>query len=146
MCTFEKGNMWDAWTVSDQFIFTGNAIIKANGALVMGRGIARQVRDRFPNIDRAIGQRIAEMTQPYGLALGNKVCVFQVKRHWQDDADFNLICLAIDMLLVESTDKPHLRYDLNFPGIGNGRRADLFDEIKEELSVLPNNVHIWTFK
>lgn len=146
MAIFEVGNMWDIWDETDYFVFTGNAIIKNNGALVMGRGIAREVRDRFPNIDLAIGRRMKEYADPYGFLFGKKVCVFQVKHHWQDDADIGLIKHATDCMLNIANDLPDKRFDMNFAGIGNGRRADAYEEIKSILSVLPDNVHIWTFR
>ena len=32
------------WTIPNIYLFTGNPIVKANGAIVMGCGAARQVR------------------------------------------------------------------------------------------------------
>lgn len=43
------------------FLFTGNSTIKTNGALVMGRGAALEVRDAYPGIDHALGKKI----EPY---------------------------------------------------------------------------------
>jgi hypothetical protein len=42
MPRFMVGDMWTAYQSADLFLITTNATITARGALVMGRGIARQ--------------------------------------------------------------------------------------------------------
>lgn len=59
MPIFQRGDMWRAFDDADLFLITTNAVLKSNWALVMGRGIAKQARDRFPGIDLAIGRQIA---------------------------------------------------------------------------------------
>ena len=46
MPNFKTGNMWDSWDDADLFLITTNAVIKVNGELVMGRGIALEARQR----------------------------------------------------------------------------------------------------
>jgi hypothetical protein len=58
MPIFKTGDMWTAFDEATLFLLTTNATIKRNGALVMGRGIARQARDRFPGLDAALGKQI----------------------------------------------------------------------------------------
>ena len=43
------------WTLPEVFLFTGNPVIKKNGAIVMGRGAAREIRDHYPGIDLSFG-------------------------------------------------------------------------------------------
>jgi hypothetical protein len=43
------------------FLFTGNSTVKTNGALVMGRGAALEVRDLYPGVDHMLGRKI----EPY---------------------------------------------------------------------------------
>lgn len=54
----EQGDMWRAWAVSDLWLFTANAVLTADGRLVMGAGIAKQVRDKFAGVDLALGEQI----------------------------------------------------------------------------------------
>jgi len=64
--------MWDAWAIADVFLITTNATVKQNGCLVMGRGIAREARDRFKNLDYTLGHIIRDMQVVegrYGLLL-----------------------------------------------------------------------------
>ena len=40
-------NIWEVYQETDKFLFTSNGIVKQDGSIVMGAGIAREVRDRF---------------------------------------------------------------------------------------------------
>ena len=149
------GNMWDIWDSTDCFLITTNSTTKNDGSLVMGRGIARQARDRFPGIDTALGLHIilcAGHLGRYGIvtsphwASGNnyKLAAFQVKTHYSNKTDLNLItysCLRLNRL---AKIHPLLRFDLNFPGIGNGKLSR--DLVLPTLEHLPDNVHIWQYR
>jgi hypothetical protein len=50
--------MWTAYQSADLFLITTNATITARGALVMGRGIARQAKERFPGLNVALGRQM----------------------------------------------------------------------------------------
>lgn len=146
MAVFKTGNMWDAWDTVDHFIITTNSTLKNNGALVMGAGIARQVRDRFSNIDRKIGTVIKQHPTPrrYGLLLGaKKLGIFQVKYHWGSPADLELIRYSTSLLTAEAISNPDKTYALNFPGIGNGKLH--ITEVAPIMESLPDNVEVWSF-
>ena len=148
MPIYKQGNMFSTLNSVDHFIITTNAIVKRNGALVMGAGIARQVRDTYPGVDVECGQAIERAQYPdqqYGLLLnvGGKLGLFQVKRHYKDVADINLIHYSTQMLYNHATLHPDLTYAMNFPGIGNGKLA--YDDVKPWTDSLPNNVQVWTF-
>ncbi|MFW6042645.1 MAG: hypothetical protein ACOC9C_03095, partial [Chloroflexota bacterium] len=79
--------MWTAYDDADLFLITTNSTLKKNGALVMGRGIAQQARNRFPGLDLALGREIARRCGnrgEYGLLVSPrwpaaKLGAFQVK-------------------------------------------------------------------
>jgi hypothetical protein len=137
MPTFKTGNMWSAFSEVDLFLITTNATIKRNGALVMGRGIARQARDRFPGLDTAMGRQIlsvcgnhSTLLRPgqgeYGLLVSPrwpqaKVGAFQVKRHYGQPANLELIRHSTAVLQTWCAEHPNAQIAVNFPGIGNGR-------------------------
>jgi hypothetical protein len=140
----EVGELFDART--DVLIVTGNATLKANGAVVMGRGAAKELRDRVPGIDRSFGKHIARSSGPYGLVLlpqltGPTLGLLQVKRNYWEPADPELIRNSLGILATVARASPERRFDLNYPGIGNGRLAR--EVIEPLLNVLPNNVHVW---
>lgn len=152
------GNMWSVLDETDLFLFTANATIKNNGALVMGRGMARRVRDRFPGIDKKIGEEIRRTCGAqgrYGLLVSNQwrkryaedkmsMGAFQVKRHFRDQASVALIEYAADGLKRFVRENPGLRIDLNYPGIGNGGLTP--SVVEPLLRSVPDTVHIWRFE
>ncbi len=143
----EIGDMWTAWAKTDHFIFTGNSFVKRNGALVMGRGIARTVRDKWLGVDMELGSAVNQAKDDdgyYGVILGRKLGVFQVKYFWGHDAEIDLIAASARALSEIAVSKPHERFDMNFPGIGNGKLD--YETVLPVLGVMPDNVHVWKFK
>ena len=101
----------------------------------MGAGIAREVRDRFKGIDKAIGTYInslgIETEKGYGLLLspnGGKVGAFQTKIHYKDESPLWLIRKSTDMLREYAESNPHIIISIPYPGIGHGNRS--IEEIK----------------
>lgn len=149
----ERGNMWDIERETDLFCITTNAYIRSDERLVMGRGIAREAMTRWPELPIIAGRKISHLGC-YGLlqlklpslkrALVPMLGLFQVKRHWAHAAELELIAYSTGCLEVVARNNPHMRIDLNFPGVGNGK-------LKQELVLpiierLPDNVHVWTFR
>ena len=138
--------MWDIFPTTDYFIFTGNSTIKRDGSLVMGRGIAREVRDKWPGIDLEIGQALQGHIHTdgfYGLVLGKKIGVFQVKKYFGHSAEPKLIEASAILLQIEAEKNPEKKYAMNFPGIGNGHLK--YNDVLPLLQNIPDNVDIWTF-
>lgn len=145
MPVFRTGNMWSAYESAGLFCITTNSAIRCDGALVMGRGIAREAAERFPGLSARLGRTILSR----GTRLGRydvvvdpqtRIAAFQVKYRWEDDASLDLIrtsAQALQRLIAGSS----LQVHLNFPGIGNGRltRAAVLPLLGE----LPGNVTIW---
>ena len=138
------------WQKPDVYLFTGNSVIKNNGAIVMGRGAALQVRDTFLGIDKIFGKlltqtRIDEIYDPSILFHEIKpkqfIGWFKVKHHWADKADINLIEMSIRSLYAYAQDLPKITFHMNYPGIGNGRLAE--NDVKALIVALPNNVIIY---
>lgn len=145
----DYGNMWNVYGKADAFLITTNSTIKRNGALVMGRGIAKEARDRFPGLDLALGSRIMREYGNkgiYGLMLSErfpeaKLGAFQVKLAYDDPAELWLIRKSTAMLADFAKNNPELKIHLNFPGIGNGRLA--IQAVMDIVEILPDNVTLW---
>lgn len=147
MPKFKKGNMLNHLNDCDFAFITTNSYVKNNGRLVMGRGIAQQVRDSFPDIDLDLGKTITSRglhLKTYDLIQSQtypKIWAFQVKWHWADKANLTLIESACD----ELSNMAQYNYDkvfyLNFPGIGNGQLSR--EEVLPIVEQLPDNVTIW---
>lgn len=143
----EYGNMWDIWGKTDLFLITTNSEIKSNGRLVMGRGLAKQALDRFPDIDRLFGNQLLHLNERWRYHIlineleGHQVGAFQVKYHFKAKADLNLIVESTGELVKAIAWHSFKRVDLNFPGIGNGGLSR--EEVLPVVSLLPDVVHIW---
>lgn len=149
----------DMFKAEGILIVTTNATIKKNGALVMGRGAARQMRDTYYDCDKDFGKKIEYIkcswntsNKKYGLIIYNHfdyddertfrtLGIFQVKYHYKDMADLNLIEFSTKKLEEYVVYNPHLIFNLNYPGIGNGGRT--IEEIEPIIKILPDNIHIW---
>jgi hypothetical protein len=132
-----RGDWFDLAARADLALFTANAVVTGDGRLVMGAGLARAVRDRFPGIDRQLGGCIRQAERPddyhmavvfrYERPLCNEhgrvvgIGAFQVKGDWRAPAGVDLIARSIQILnryLIERPDD--WRVVLNYPGIGLG--------------------------
>lgn len=159
MPQFEIGDMWGAYATADLFLITTNATVTARGTLVMGRGIARQARDRFPGLAEALGQHILNICGgpsaslrtglgEYGLLISPrwpaaKLGTFQVKQHYSQLASLELIRHSTTALCAWCIKHPTATVVVNFPGIGNGclRREAVLPIIAQ----LPDQVTIWEY-
>jgi hypothetical protein len=149
----EQGDMWSVFGKSDLFLITTNPIVRKDGAIVMGRGIASQARDRFPDLPYHFAGRLGVLNGLFGEgqclvdSIGEYenqlVGFFMVKDHWAEDAKLPIITRSVQELMDWLSDEPFTRVDLNFPGIGNGKlkREDVLPVIEQ----LPDNVHVWEF-
>ena len=62
------GDLWDG----DIVVITTNGFVKRDGCCVMGRGCAKEAKERYPHIDYLLGQSIKQ--------LGNKVLYLGVQQ------------------------------------------------------------------
>lgn len=154
----KKGDMFEMWGKCDRFLVTTNSTIKKDGGLVMGRGAAKQLRDLIPESAWRLGNRIAGRDL-YGLAVvddpdtydkhGQIYGGFQVKRHFSDSADLELIRYSARLLRQYATFPEGIAhydlYVLNFPGIGNGKlpREKVLPILEEYLGDIPN---VWVYE
>lgn len=144
-----KGNMINVVGQPNSLaIITTNAIVKNNGALVMGAGIAKTVRDSYPGIDRQFGSWIKhnmDSDKVYGFLFNpdEDIAIFQVKKHYADNADLGLIEHSTNMLKAVALEYPDSTFHLNYPGIGNGKLS--IGDVQPIIERLPDNVVVWTF-
>jgi hypothetical protein len=145
----QRGDMWSAWDEAGLFLITTNSCINQRGELVMGRGIARQAKEIWPKLPKALGRTILEVCGhlgEYGLLISDrwpllKLGAFQVKRHWREKARLSVLQRSAEMLGVWAEAHPKVEVHLNFPGIGHG--GLLPQEVLPFIEVLPDNVHVW---
>jgi hypothetical protein len=141
------GNLWDFYSLGEQHVacITTNGFVKRNGECVMGRGCAREARDRFPGLAKLLGDTIKR--------LGNKVYVFgtlriisfPTKHVWWEKSDLPLIEKSAQELANFARATPNNIFYLPRPGCGNGRLK--WSDVKPAIEgILPDNVVIVDYK
>lgn len=73
---------------------TTNGVVKNNGCLVMGAGVAKQAVQHFPGIDKILGSKVQEHGNRVYLAgtcKGTSILSFPTKYHYKNNSDLNLI-------------------------------------------------------
>ena len=110
-----RGNIWSY--EADWVVVTTNGIVKKNGEAVMGRGVARQAKDRFPNLARRLAHVLKRRGNHIAIFEDIKIVTFPTKHNWKDSSSLELI----DQSCVEIASLP---YDATFvmpkPGCGLG--------------------------
>jgi hypothetical protein len=132
------------WTLPDMYLFTGNSTVKQNGAIVMGKGAAKHVRDAYPGIDKVFGNMLqhnpgahillANLDQQY-------IGWFKVKEHWAHAASLELIKVSTEELKDSANERSHLTIHMNFPGVGNGQLS--IENVLPIVEQLPDNVLLY---
>ncbi len=119
----------DLWTIPAEGktlrAVTTNGHVTQSGRCVMGRGCAREARDRFPGLDRKLAGLLAKHgNRPMRLMKlpdGSDLASFPVKHHWKQRADPDLIESSARLLAQIADRFQYERIFLPRPGCGNGR-------------------------
>lgn len=123
----------DLWTYpADATGITTNGFVKLNGACVMGRGCAQQARDRYPGLDRALGDLITKYgNRCFRIVIHptRTLLTFPVKPMngpqgepgFAANADLNIIARSCEQAMAMADKFAWERIVLPRPGSGNGR-------------------------
>lgn len=122
------GNIWDYWEKGNWICITTNGTVKKNGEAVMGRGVALEAKNRFPDFPKLLGYQIKYKWRniPH-LFESKKIITFPVKHNWDEKADLNLIRASAMNLLVllanyqNTSGRAIEKLYIPKPGCGNGR-------------------------
>lgn len=90
---------------ADAICITTNGILRRNGRAVMGAGVARQARDRYPGIDLTLGKvlsthgNVATIIRRPDADESRYVLSFPTKHDWRDPSPLRLIERSAEQLL-----------------------------------------------
>lgn len=114
----------------DAIAITTNGMRRKDGSAVMGAGIAKAAAQRYPGIDRRLGQLLAQSgNHVYILHRGGEepwageardVVAFPTKKHWRDPSDRDLIRRSAEGLVKAAAFRGWQRIALPRPGCGLG--------------------------
>lgn len=122
---------------------TNNVVNYNTQSLVMGAGVAKQFKDRYPGIEKRLANYFSN-GEDYGLiVLPDNTGAFQTKRHWRNPSKLEIIQFSTSKLFHYAIEHPDISIFLPFPGIGKG---GLKREVVEPvISVLPDNVSVFIY-
>jgi hypothetical protein len=141
MPVFKEGDMLQA---HGYIIVTTSSFLTSEKKLVMGAGVARDLKIKVPGIDQAFGELIYTLCKHlgrYGLIFHNRYGAFQVRYRFNDKARADLIRFSAAALKGAAINNREELFNLNYPGIGNGDLKEY--EVRPILEVLPENVCVW---
>jgi len=119
----QKGDIWRLVGIANAICVTTNGICKADGSLVMGRGIALDALKRYPNIAKNLGYKVRLLgnTVHVGAVDGDtSILSYPTKGDWRDPSDIFLIRKSAVKLVEYATKFNWTLVGLPRPGCGNG--------------------------
>lgn len=109
----------------DAICFTSNGIVKQNGQLVMGAGIAAAFALKWPELPRIFGNMVkAGGNRVYPAKMGNtNIVSFPTKHDWKSPADLLLIVESAKQLALLSIEMDWKNVATVRPGCSNGQQS-----------------------
>lgn len=146
MPIIKRQQLWTRVPLPVVYAVTTNAETNRHGEIVMGRGAAKQAKDRIPGIAREVALKVVGRRSYYWVVVREPsdvkagFGVFQVKFHWAKPASLGLIDGSVRALCEWCAQNPDVAVRMNYPGIGNGGldRAD----VEPLLAPLPDSVTV----
>lgn len=149
------GDLWEQLGKVDILLVTTNSTLNNKGALVMGRGAAKEAADNFPNLPYELGREIKDrglegdiydvilipMTRISAVYPRMMLGAFQVKTDWRSYASLSLILRSTAHLTVLAKTFPFYSIAMNYPGIGNGKLEE--KRVLPIIERLPRNVTVY---
>jgi len=113
-------DLWELHALGFYVCITTNGIIKANGELVMGAGIAKQAAAKFPWLPKKLAALVTQNDNRV-FELPERLISFPTKHHWRNKSDIKLIKKSAKELM-EIVNKLNLDWViLPRPGCNNGQ-------------------------
>jgi len=114
-----KGNIWNYYNKGCWIVITTNGTVKNNGEAVMGRGVALQAKNRFPELPKILGDLLKKYGNQVYYITTIHIFTFPVKHNWYEKADLDLIEKSCREL--GRSNCPGIEpYYMVRPGCGNG--------------------------
>jgi len=117
-----KENIWTPWAMGKWIIVPTNGFIKKNGEAVMGRGVAKQAKIRFPLLPAELGRKLQEFGKEHIYLFHQyHLITFPVKEAWYMNADLHIIEKSLQELIKLNFDELPTPIYLPKVGCGNGK-------------------------
>lgn len=120
-----KGDIWQIGQPGDWVAITTNGVVKANGQLVMGKGIALEAAQRYPRLAKEWGLLVKQFGNEPFVFIEGRLVSFPTKDDWRKPSTLALIEASCKVLGGKGfqTLLQGARVLLPRPGCGNGQLA-----------------------
>lgn len=118
-----SGNIWGLIGIANAICVTTNGILKSDGSLVMGGGIALQAAKKFTGIDQRLGAKVRDKGNvPHIGAVkeGTYIVSFPTKYDWKDNSSMLLILQSAKALVKMADENDWSYVAMPRPGCGLG--------------------------
>lgn len=131
-------DIWHLHELEYLIVIPTNLTLRKNGECVMGRGLALQAAQRFPNLPKKLGTVILNIGNVVHIFEEERLISFPVKNDWRGNASLELIensCLQL-VALASAND---LRGPIFIPRVGTGYGRLDWQEVKPILEKYLDN-------
>jgi hypothetical protein len=120
----------DLWQMPGLKCITTNGDVNRLGEAVMGRGCAKEAKQRYPSLPRRLGFGLRRKGNIVMFFPDLALFTFPVKHRWRDRADLDLIAQSAHQLVQEVAHPKLCGIDVYLPrpGCGNGQLT--WEEVK----------------
>ena len=118
----KKENILDSKKSYDAICVTTNGVVKSNGRLVMGAGVAKAFKEKYPGLDLELGKKVKEYGNiPFVIyRKGTAIVSFPTKHHWKHKSDIGLIMNSARALSKIASARFWTQIAIPAPGCGHG--------------------------
>ena len=137
---FKNKHLYDAICV------TTNSVVKKDGTLVMGAGVAKCFANNYPTLPYKLGQKVKVYgNQPYIVKIkGDTIISFPTKHNYLEPSDLELIKKSAIKIENLATKFRWVNVAIPAPGIGLGKLN--WKEVKKALDPILDNRFTILFK
>ena len=140
-----KGNIFQYIGKADAVCVTTNGVLKKDGSLVMGKGIALAFAKKYPRLPSILGGHVNRFgNRAFRVKEDNiDIVSFPTKNNWRDTSDISLIKKSAKEI-VEMADKFNWnKIILPRPGCSNGQLR--WKDVKKEIEgILDDRFYVIT--
>jgi hypothetical protein len=137
-----KKDIWEFYDGGSTIVVTTNGSICKDDRAVMGKGIAKEVKSRYPVFPYLLGNRLKEYGNHVFYFVDYDIITFPVKHEWHQQADIELINRSGQELMFLFTMLEFKRGEVYsvLPGCGNGSLGWEAVSVSLDCVIDPNRV------
>lgn len=145
MIITKNKNLWDFFKVPNNIVVvTTNAHLNMNLELIMGAGIAKEAKQRCPELPKLMFEHARKKRYYYVPFPDLGLACLQTKILWPDPSPLDLVKESVEYFRVHVEDAPDINYHCPQFGCGNGGLS-WPNQVLPLVENLPDNVIFYEY-